>query len=89
VGPETFPSPEGALPKKKRRTCPFFGGNFWRFSGLILENIFNGVFELPLLRNAQKRHKKKSQKFTKKKRHLPTPFSGYQPDIRRFQLYFS
>ena len=26
------------------------------------QKVFNGVFELPLLRNAQKRHKTKSQK---------------------------
>jgi hypothetical protein len=34
---------------------------------------FYGVFELPLLRNAQKRHKNKSQKLKKKEgRYLPT-----------------
>jgi hypothetical protein len=37
------------------------------------KKVFGGVFELPLLRNAQKRHK------------IPTPFSGYLVDIRRFQ----
>jgi hypothetical protein len=40
------------------------------------------VFELPLLRNAQKRHKQISTT----KNYLPTPFSGHLPDdIRRFQ----
>jgi hypothetical protein len=38
---------------------------------------FSGVFELPLLRNAH---------FFKKTTYLPSPFSGYLPDIRRFQL---
>jgi hypothetical protein len=44
------------------------------------QKVFYGVFELPLLRNAQKRHKKKK---------VPTPFSGHLPDIRRFQFSFS
>jgi hypothetical protein len=43
-------------------------------------------FPLSLLRNARKRHKKKVKNQSQKKgRHLPTPFSGYLPDIRRFQ----
>jgi hypothetical protein len=56
-------SPRGAEKnKKKRRTyrylptyLPFFG-DFWRFSGLILEseNVY-GVFELVMQRNGQKR----------------------------------
>jgi hypothetical protein len=33
------------------------------------QKVFCGVFELPLLRNAQKRHKNKSQK---KKKRVPT-----------------
>jgi hypothetical protein len=33
------------------------------------KKVFDGVFELPLLRNAQKRHKKKSQI---KKKNVPT-----------------
>jgi hypothetical protein len=46
-----------------------------------------GVFELPLLRNAQKRHNKKvTQKKTNK--YLPTSFSGYLADVRRFQYLF-
>jgi hypothetical protein len=36
------------------------------------QKVFYGVFELSLLRNAQKRHKKISKK--KEKRYLPTPF---------------
>jgi hypothetical protein len=36
------------------------------------KKVFCGVFELPLLRNAQKRLKKYSQKL-KKKEYLPTP----------------
>jgi hypothetical protein len=32
------------------------------------EKAFDGVFELPLLRNAQKRHKRKSQKKLKKRK---------------------
>jgi hypothetical protein len=36
------------------------------------QKVFNGVFELPWLRNAQKRHKKKSQKLkTKEGTYLP------------------
>jgi hypothetical protein len=46
------------------------------------QKVFYGVFELPLLRNAQKRHKKKRKKY------LPTPFI-ICPGIRRFQFYFS
>jgi hypothetical protein len=51
------------------------------------KNIVFVVFELPLLRNAQKRHK--NPKIEKKierelPTYLPTPFSGYLTDIRRF-----
>jgi hypothetical protein len=42
------------------------------------QKVFYGVFELSLLRNAQKRLKK---------RYLPTPFSGHLPDIRRFRFF--
>jgi hypothetical protein len=35
------------------------------------QNIFYGVFELPLLRNAQRRHKKSPKTIKKKERHLP------------------
>jgi hypothetical protein len=53
------------------------------------KKVFNGVFELPLLRNAQKRHKKNLKIKNKKgKRHLPTPFSGHLPDIRGSILFF-
>jgi hypothetical protein len=51
------------------------------------QKVFYGVFELPLMRNAQKRHKK-IKKIKKKRRHLPTPFTNL-PGIRRFQFYFS
>jgi hypothetical protein len=37
------------------------------FSQLIGQKLVYGVFELPLLRNAQKRHKKISQNKIKKK----------------------
>jgi hypothetical protein len=43
------------------------------------QKVFNGVFELPLLR-------KKISKL-KKKKYLPTPFSGHLPDIRRFHFF--
>jgi hypothetical protein len=51
------------------------------------QKVFNGVFELPLLRNAQKTPLKKiTQKNQKKEeRYLPTPFSGHLPDVRRSQ----
>jgi hypothetical protein len=39
-----------------------------------------GVFEFPLLRNAQKSHKKNQSLCLD----LPTSFSGYLLDIRRF-----
>jgi hypothetical protein len=51
------------------------------------QKVFSGAFELPLLRNAQKRHKTPLKK--KIERYVPTPFSGHLPDIRRFQFYFS
>ena len=71
----------------------FFFLNFFRpkvFDMYFPKKVFYGVFELPLLRNAQKRHKK-NLKIKKKrgKRYLPTPFSGHLPDIRGFQFYFS
>jgi hypothetical protein len=49
------------------------------------QKVFYGVFELPLMRNAQKRHKK-SQKLKKK---VPTYPIYHLPGIRRFQFYFS
>jgi hypothetical protein len=47
--------------------------------------FYCGVFEISLLRNAQKRPQ--NVKFFKKKkeRKVPALFSGYLPDIRRFQ----
>jgi hypothetical protein len=55
----------------------------------FFQNEFYGVFELPLLRNAQKRHKQNSKlKERERERYLPTSFSGYLPDIRRFQFCF-
>jgi hypothetical protein len=49
-------------PKKRRRKnrrtyLPIFLGDFWRFSGLILENLCC-VFGLLMQRNGQKRDKK-------------------------------
>jgi hypothetical protein len=61
-----------------------------------LETPFCVVFELPSLRNAQKRHKKNTH--TKKRKvptylvlpiYRPTSFSGYLPDMRLFQFVFS
>jgi hypothetical protein len=43
----------------------FFFLNFFRpkvFDMYFPKKVFNGVFELPLLRNSQKRHKKNSKK---------------------------
>jgi hypothetical protein len=66
------------------------------------QEVFGGVFELPLLRNARSHEnaiwQQRSQKVTQKKEapasctayaipHLV--FSGYLPDIRRFQLNIS
>jgi hypothetical protein len=52
---------------------------FWQkdFDMDLPPEVFCGVSELPLLRNAKKRHKKNT--------YLSTPFSGHLPDIRRFQ----
>jgi hypothetical protein len=58
---------------------------FLNFNGGFSKS-FTGVFELPWLRNAQKAPLKRSKK-TKKKYH-GIPFSGYLPDIRRFQFVF-
>jgi hypothetical protein len=44
-----------------------------------------GVFELPLLRNAQKRHKRNK----KRRRYHGTAFSGHLAGIRRFHFFFS
>jgi hypothetical protein len=58
------------------------------FSQLFGQKVLDWVFELPLLRNPQKRHKQISKIKLKKKRKVPTPFSGHLPDIRRFQFLF-
>jgi hypothetical protein len=63
------------------------------FSQLFRPKVFDmdfpkKVFDMDLLRNAKKRHKKYSQKLKKKKRKVPTPFSGHLPDIRGFQFFF-
>jgi hypothetical protein len=74
--------------REKMTGKKFFSLNFFdqRFLTWTFPKTMYGVFELPLLRNAQKRHKQKSQKIIiNKGRYLPTPFSGYLPDIRRFQ----
>jgi hypothetical protein len=47
------------------------------------QKVFFGVFELVLL--LVKKFTKNAIKKRLKKRHLPTPFSGHLPDIRRFQ----
>jgi hypothetical protein len=46
---------------KKRQEKGFFSQLFWQkvFDMDFHQQIFNGVFELPVLRNAQKRHQKK------------------------------
>jgi hypothetical protein len=57
--------------------------NFFRpkvFDMYFLKQVFYGVFELPLLRNAKKRHKKNLKKKKKKARPTPTPLwpsAGY------------
>jgi hypothetical protein len=51
-----------------------------------MAGFFSKVFE----KTHQNAIKKKGRKLKKKKRrHLPTSFSGYLPDTRRFQLLFS
>jgi hypothetical protein len=54
------------------------------------QNAFVVFLNLPLLRNPQKRHKKKKKERKRNKtKKVPTYlFSGYLPDIRRFQLFF-
>ena len=46
--------------EREKKILNFFGQKFltWTFPKFF----FNGVFELPLLRNAQKRHKKNKNK---------------------------
>jgi hypothetical protein len=83
---------ETAKKRDKKRGKKFFSPQLFRpkvFDMDFPQKVFYGVFELPLLRNAQKLHKK-SQIFInyKKKRHLPTPFSGHLPDIHRFNFFF-
>jgi hypothetical protein len=51
------------------------------------QKVFYGVFELPLLRNARKRHKKNQKNQQQKK--VPTYPIYHLPGIRRFQFYFS
>ena len=72
----------------KRRQGIFFFSQMHFFGQKLLTwtspNFFWGVFELPMLRNAQKRHNKKTKQ--KEGTMAPhSPFSGYLPDIRRFQ----
>jgi hypothetical protein len=62
----------------------FFFSQLFRPKGFDMyfpQTVFYGLFELPLLRNAQKRHFKK---MGGGESYLPTPFSGHLPDIRRF-----
>ncbi len=54
---------------------------FWQkaFDMDFPQKVFHGVFELPLLRNTQKRHKQIKIKLT-------YPIEWLLPDIRRFQI---
>jgi hypothetical protein len=79
---------------KRRQETSFFSQLFrpkafdiltWTFPKKFLMVFLN--FELPLLRNAQKRHKQNLQK-NKKRRGTYLPHlepSGHLPDVRRFQ----
>jgi hypothetical protein len=58
---------------KRRKEKSFFFSQLFRpkvFDMDFLQKVFYGVFELPLLRNAQKRHKK-IKKLKKKSTYLP------------------
>jgi hypothetical protein len=63
---------------------PFPLNLFGKSFDMDFPKSFCGVFELPLLRNAQKRHLK-NEGGKKEGTYLPHPLSGYLPDIRRFQ----
>jgi hypothetical protein len=65
---------KNAIKKHRRENTTgksYFFSTFWQkvFDMNFPQTVFNGVFELPLLRNAQKRHRKK---VTKKKGKVPT-----------------
>jgi hypothetical protein len=70
-----------AIKNRREKTTGFF------LSQLFRQKVVYGVFEPPLLRNAQKRHKKNLPQ--KKEKYLLTPFSGHLPDIRRFHFFSS
>jgi hypothetical protein len=56
---------------EKTKEKSFFSLNFFRPKAIDMyfpKKVFNGVFELPLLRNAQKRHKQ----ISKLKKKVPT-----------------
>jgi hypothetical protein len=66
----------------------FFLSQLFRPKGFDMDfpqAVFNGVFELPLLRNAQKRHNKISKN---KKKHLPhlVPISQIYVAFKLFSL---
>jgi hypothetical protein len=66
----------------RRQEKGFFPLNFFDQKPKVCDMDFPlkvscGVFELLLLKNAQKRHFKK--------KYLPTPFSGHLPDTRRLK----
>jgi hypothetical protein len=94
--PHAEKRPKNAIKKsrwEKTKGKKFFFSQLFRpkvFDMDFPQKVLNGVFELPLLRNAQKRHKSKSQIKKKEKRKAPTyPICGHLPDIRRFQFSFS
>jgi hypothetical protein len=64
--------------REKTKGKKFFSSQLFRpkaFDMDFLLKVFCGVFELPLLRNAQKRHKTNLKNKIKKK-YLPTPFAS-------------
>jgi hypothetical protein len=71
--------------KVEEKLTSKFLSKFWRkvFDTDFLPKYFNGVFELPLPRNAEKRTKKTATK-KKEKREVPTYLIYHLPDTRRF-----
>jgi hypothetical protein len=75
---------KGDKTKSKKKMALFFSTFLSSFG--LPEKVLTGVFELPLLRNAQKRHTQNSKKKRQKKAptyYLPS-FSGYLSDL--FQI---
>jgi hypothetical protein len=59
------------------------------FDMVFFQKVFNGVFKNPLVEKRTKNAIKKSRKYCfSETKYLPTSFSGYLPDIRRFQKSF-